>query len=153
MKAWAKRNRKKLIDVEIKSANGASFKALAPEDIEERLSDLGAPTSRLRLLNPFDPVIRDRNRLQKLFDFDYRIEIFVPAAKREYGYYVYPMLEGDRFVGRIEAKAERKAGKISVENVWWEKGVKATPARLKKLDGELDRMGRFIGARDVVWGC
>ncbi len=153
IKAWTKKRRKKLVDVEIKTASGETYKALAPEDVEENLTRLKAPTSRLRLLNPFDPVIRDRNRLARLFGFDYRVEMFVPAAKRQYGYYVYPMLEGDRFVGRIEAKADRKQGRIQVDNLWWEKGVKATPARLKKLDAELERMGRFVGARDLEWKC
>lgn len=153
VKAWTKKRRKKPVDVEIKTANGDCYKAFAPGNIEESLNNLKAPTSRLRLLNPFDPVIRDRNRLARLFGFDYRVEMFVPAAKREYGYYVYPMLEGDRFVGRIEAKADRKAQRISIDNVWWEKGVKATPARLKKLDAELERIGRFVGARDVDWKC
>ncbi len=149
--AWTKRQRKKLIDVEVVSADGATYKALAPEDIEDRLAQLKPPTSRLRILNPFDPVIRDRTRLQRLFGFDYRIEIFVPAAKRQYGYYVYPILESDRMIGRIEVRANRKKGVLSVDNVWWEKGVKATKARLNKLDAELDRMGRFVGVRDVVW--
>ena len=153
VKAWTKKRRKKLIDVEIKTADGDIYKALAPEDVEERLANINPPTSRLRLLNPFDPVIRDRNRLARLFGFDYRVEMFVPAAKREYGYYVYPMLEGDRFVGRIEAKADRKKGRLSVDNVWWERGVKLTKARATKLDAELERIGRFVGARDVDWKC
>lgn len=153
VKAWTKKRRKKLLAVEIKTATGEAYKAIAPEDIEERLAGLTAPTSRLRLLNPFDPVIRDRNRLARLFGFDYRVEMFVPAAKRQYGYYIYPMLEGDRFVGRIEAKADRKAGRLSVDNVWWEEGVKKTPVRLRKLDAELERIGRFVGAGEVDWMC
>ncbi len=150
VKDWTQKNRKTLIDVDIQMADGRVYKALASSDLEGQLSALKAPTSRLRILNPFDPVIRDRARLQRLFGFDYRIEIFVPAAKRQYGYYVYPILEGDRFVGRIEARADRKAGAINVENLWWEPGVKVTKARLNKLSAELERMGRFIGARDIV---
>lgn len=153
VKAWIRKRAKQLMEVKITCADGAHFHAFAPCDIEERIKKLKAPTSRLRLLNPFDPVIRDRNRLQRLFGFDYRNEMFTPAVKRQYGYYIYPMLEGDRMVGRIEAKADRKKGKIAVENVWWEPKVKATTARLKKLDAELERMGRFISARDVEWKC
>jgi uncharacterized protein len=96
-------------------------------------------------------VIRDRNRLTRLFGFDYRIEIFVPAAKRLWGYYVYPLLEGDRFVGRIEVKADREKGELSVHNLWHEPGVKWTDARAARLDAELARMARFIGADEVVW--
>ena len=110
-----------------------------------------APTSRLRILNPFDPVIRDRNRLTRLFGFDYRIEIFVPAAKRQWGYYVYPLLEGDRFVGRIEVKSDRDKGELSVHALWPEPGVTWTEGRQAKLEAELGRLARFVGARDVVW--
>ena len=153
VKGWTKKNRKKLVDVEIEGADGGAYKALAPADIEERLKALTPATTRLRLLNPFDPVIRDRRRLERLFGFDYRVEMFTPAAKRQYGYYVYPILEGERFVGRIEVRADRKNGALSVDNIWWERGVKVTNARLKKLDAELERIGRFVGARDVGWKC
>lgn len=152
VRAWTKRRSKDLVEVAIETTSGGQ-KALAFGDIEDRLEKLKSPTSRLRLLNPFDPVIRDRKRLEKLFSFDYRNEMFTPAAKRQYGYYIYPMLEGDRFVGRIEVKADRKAGRLRVDNVWWEPGVKPSPARLKKLDAELERMGRFVDARDVKWTC
>jgi uncharacterized protein len=153
VKAWTKKNRKRLIDVEIETADGGSYKALGASDIEERLAALKPATSRLRILNPFDPVIRDRARLERLFGFEYRVEMFTPAAKRQYGYYVYPILEGERFVGRIEAKADRKKGTLSVDNIWWERGVKASHARQRKLDAELERIGRFVGARDVSWKC
>ncbi len=150
VKGWTTKNRNTLVNVEVQTADGGVYKALAPLSLESQLNALKAPTSRLRILNPFDPVIRDRARLQRLFGFDYRIEIFVPAAKRQYGYYVYPLLEGDRFVGRIEVRADRKANAIKVENLWWEPNVKATKARLSKLASELERIGRFIGARDLV---
>ncbi|MBT8473684.1 MAG: winged helix DNA-binding domain-containing protein [Marinicaulis sp.] len=150
VKAWIKKRRRKLVPVEVVNADKSLKKAWAPADIEERIENLSAPTSRLRILNPFDPAARDRNRLQRLFGFDYRIEIFVPPAKRQYGYYVYPLLEGDRFVGRIEARANRKKKTLTIENFWWERGVKNTPARRKKLDAELERMARFVGVDEIV---
>ena len=149
-KAWAEAQIE-LVPVEIQCADNSWAAALAPADIEETLSALPAPTSRLRILNPFDPVIRDRKRLLKLFGFDYRIEIFVPAAKRRWGYYVYPLLEGDRMVGRIEVSGDRKAGGLTVKQLWQEPGVKWTGARHAKLEAELARMARFIGVEDVVW--
>ena len=150
-KDWLTANASALIPVEIQHMDGSTSAALAPADIETRLDTLPTPTSRLRILNPFDPVVRDRARLSKLFGFDYRIEIFVPAAKRKWGYYVYPLLEADRFVGRIEVRANRKANRLEVLNVWPEPRVKWTDARAKKLEAELARMARFVGAKDIVW--
>ena len=137
--------------VEIESARGEWRAALALADIETRLASVSAPAPRLRILNPFDPVIRDRNRLTRLFGFDYRIEIFVPEARRQWGYYVYPLLEGDRFVGRIEVKSDRQAGELSVHQLWPEPGVKWTDARQAKLEAELGRLARLVGEEEVVW--
>lgn len=141
------------VPVDVQAADGAWGNVFAPADIEERLAGLVAPTSRLRILNPFDPVIRDRSRLKRLFGFDYRVEMFVPAAKRQWGYYVYPLLEGDRFVGRLEVKAYRDRGVLNVINLWPEPGVKWTAARLKKLDAELARLARFVSVDSVTWSC
>tara|TARA_R110002020_G_scaffold406378_2_gene616402 strand:- start:50407 stop:51573 length:1167 start_codon:yes stop_codon:yes gene_type:complete len=151
VKDWTLANVGQLVPVEVEGNDGQWTAALAPADIETRLNAALAPTSRLRILNPFDPVIRDRNRLTRLFGFDYRIEIFVPAEKRQWGYYVYPLLEGDRFVGRIEVKSDREKGELSVHQLWSEPGVKWTDARQAKLEAELDRMARFVGATDIVW--
>jgi uncharacterized protein YcaQ len=148
---WADRHAARLVPVEIQSADGGWTKALAAPDIEDRIANLTQPTSRLRILNPFDPAIRDRARLKRLFGFEYTVEMFVPAAKRVWGYYVYPMLEGDRLVGRIEVKADRKQGCLSVQKLWWEPGVRTSAQRRKKLDGELDRLARLVGVSDVVW--
>lgn len=139
-----------LVPVQIESASGDWTDAWASPDIEARLSTLVPPTSRLRILNPFDPVIRDRNRLSRLFGFEYRVEMFVPAAKRVWGYYVFPILERDRFVGRIEVKADRKSGCMTVTKLWPEPGVAWSAARHAKLDAELDRLARFVGVREVI---
>ena len=140
-----------LITVEIENADKTITQAYGAPDIEARLTELAAPSSRLRIVNPFDPVTRDRARLDRLFGFDYRIEMFVPAAKRNWGYYVYPILEGDRFVGRIEVKATRAKSELTVFNFWPEPGVKWPTARQNKLHAELDRLGRFVGCKQVTW--
>lgn len=148
-KGWlAKAN---LTKVEIENADGTLTEVFAAKDIENRLAQLSAPSTRLRVVNPFDPVTRDRARLERLFGFDYRIEMFVPAAKRKWGYYVYPILEKDRFVGRIEVKAIRAKSQLNVINFWPEPGIKWPTARQNKLHGELERIGRFVGCKEIIW--
>ncbi len=142
---WVATHKASLVPVEVESHDGSLAKMLAPADIEQRLLDAPAPTSRLRILNPFDPAIRDRKRLEHLFGFAYRIEIFVPAAKRLWGYYVYPLLEGDRLVGRIEVDMDRRAGLLSLARLWPEAPWRWTSARQSRLESELQRIARFAG--------
>lgn len=153
VKSWLGRAGAAIVPVEVQAADGSWNAALAPADIENRLAQTAAPTSRLRILNPFDPVIRDRARLKRLFGFDYRVEMFVPAAKRQWGYYVYPLLEGDRFVGRMEVKGDRAQGDLNVLAFWPEPGVKWPAARQDKLDAELVRLARLAEVRHVSWAC
>lgn len=142
---------KGLVPVLVQGADKSFVEAYAAPDIEARLEGAEAPTIRLRILNPFDPSIRDRMRLQRLFGFEYRNEMFVPAEKRKWGYYVYPLLEGDRFVGRIELKADRAAGWMRVTGFWPEPKVIWGDTRLEKLDKELERFARLAGIKDVSW--
>lgn len=150
-RAWCReRLGGELIEVEVEPADGSKPRlAFARPDILERIAAAPEPPGRLRVLSPFDPLIRDRARARRLFGFDYRIEVFVPAAKRTYGYYVFPLLEGDRLVGRIDMKCDRGEGALRVTGLWWEPGVKPTAARRRALDAELDRQRKFAGAGRV----
>ncbi|MCV3271372.1 winged helix-turn-helix domain-containing protein [Roseobacter sinensis] len=115
------------------------------------------PTSRLRVLSPFDPALRDRKRAERLFGFDYRIEIFVPEAKRKYGYYVFPILEGDRLVGRVDMKAFRDRDVLEVRALWPEPKVRWGKGRHAAFEAELARLTRLAGVGSVAfcddWLC
>lgn len=150
-KAWA--DNADLTTVEVQSRDGSWVEAFAEADIENKLELMTTPTSRLRIINPFDPLIRDRNRLKRLFGFDYTIEIFVPAAKRQWGYYVYPLLQNDRFVGRIELKADRKKSCLNVISFWKEPKVKWGDTRFAAIERELVQFAKFGGVETVNWHC
>ncbi|HZS24593.1 MAG TPA: crosslink repair DNA glycosylase YcaQ family protein [Gaiellaceae bacterium] len=92
---------------------------------------------RTTFLSPFDRLVHDRDRAEALWGFRYRLEMYVPQAKREYGYYVLPILRGDRLVGRIEPVLDRKAGVLHVRGVWWEDGTK--PVSLQRPLRDLAR--------------
>ncbi|HEX6787974.1 MAG TPA: crosslink repair DNA glycosylase YcaQ family protein [Gaiellaceae bacterium] len=99
------------------------------------------PPPSVAFLPPFDALIWDRPFLRKLFDFDYVWELFIPPAKRRWGWYVLPILFRDRFVGRIEPRIDRDAGRIEILNVWWEE--RFAPAR---AEGFVDAMRDALGA-------
>ena len=138
------------VEIDVEGADGSLRPALAPADWEARLEALPDPIPRLRILSPFDPALRDRKRLKRLFGFDFTIEVFVPAAKRQYGYYVFPILEGTRLTGRIDLKADRAADTLRVQGYWPEAGVKLGTGRASRLATELTRIARLAGVGRIT---
>jgi uncharacterized protein YcaQ len=107
-------------------------------------ADAAPVPSRTTFLSPFDRLIHDRDRAEAIWGFRYRLEMYVPKAKREYGYYVLPILRGDRLIGRIDPILDRKAGVLRVNSVHWEPGVK--PVSLQK---PLRSLASFVGAGSI----
>jgi uncharacterized protein YcaQ len=106
-----------------------------PEAIDGRIR------ARTTFLSPFDRLVHDRARTEALWSFFYRLEMYVPKAKREYGYYVLPILHGDRLVGRIEPVYDRSTGELTVNGVWWEAGVEPVP-----LERPLAQLRRWLAS-------
>jgi uncharacterized protein YcaQ len=122
--------------------------AFAVPDWKDRLPEV---TDRTVLLCPFDPILRDRARALRLFNFDYRFEAFVPEAKRQYGYYVLPILEGENLVGRLDPKFHRDRGVLEIKGLWLEKGVRFTKVRRVAVTRAAEALAARIGAKDVEW--
>ena len=107
---------------------------------------------RTTLLSPFDNLICDRDRTELLWDFYYRIEIYVPKAKRQFGYYVLPVLEDDKLVGRVDAQMDRKANTLRVDNLYLEDKIKATKKRSRQITKSIKQLAQFLEAKDIQWG-
>jgi uncharacterized protein YcaQ len=148
-KGWCERAVKagRIEPVRVEDATGGKPQpAFALCDWRARLKQAPDAPEGIRLLAPFDPVVRDRTRCLRRFGFDYRFEAFVPGPKRVHGYFVLPILEGERLIGRLDAKAHRDQGLLEVKGLWWEKGIKPTKARAAALDEALGKLAVFVGA-------
>jgi uncharacterized protein len=119
----------RLLPVEVEGVRGQRFvvgdEAVLVDQAEREVRDgepPGGAEPGVAFLAPLDPFCWDRDLLRRLFDFDYVWEVYVPEPKRRWGYYVLPILYGDRLVGRIEPRIERRARTLNIVNVWWEPG-------------------------------
>ncbi|MFT6024864.1 MAG: hypothetical protein ACI9PY_002997 [Ascidiaceihabitans sp.] len=138
-----------IVQIMIEGADRQLKPAFARPNIADHVALDIKPTSRLRVLSPFDPALRDRKRASRLFGFDYTIEVFVPEPKRKYGYYVFPILEGDKLVGRVDMKAFRDQDVLRVKALWPERGVRWTSVRANAFESEVQRLTKLAGVSRV----
>jgi hypothetical protein len=103
---------------------------------------------RTALLSPFDRLVYDRLRAQELFDFEYTLEMYKPAAKRRWGYFALPILYGDRLVGKLDAVADRKASVLRVNAI--HEDVKFTRATAKAVQAEVRELASWLGLNDAI---
>lgn len=116
--------------------------------LADRLAN-GEWKPRTTMLSPFDNLICDRARTRLLFNFDFTIEIYVPADKRKYGYYVLPILHGDQLIGRVDSKFNKKDGRYEVYNVYAEETAPKDTVTAKAIRTNIDNLAGFIGAKEV----
>jgi uncharacterized protein len=150
----------RLVPVEVEGLRGERF--VVSEDLaylEQAVREVdndappGGTEPRVAFLAPLDPLCWDRDLLRRLFDFDYIWEVYVPAVKRRWGYYVLPILYGDRLVGRIEPRIDRPAGTLRILGLWWEAGFDplAEPTFATALADALAAHRDYAGLRSVAF--
>jgi uncharacterized protein YcaQ len=106
---------------------------------------------RTTLLSPFDNLIADRARTEALFNFDFRIEIYVPKEQRKYGYYVLPILHGDRIIGRIDPTMDRKARRLNINAVHAEPGAPMDSTTANAISESIEELAAYLGATEVAY--
>lgn len=144
--------RGELVPVEVEGVRGKRFVLRAEVEL---LAAPPEPPPSVAFLSPFDALVWDRKLLGSLFGFEYVWELFLPPAKRRWGWYVLPIVFGDRLVGRFEPRIERADGRVQVLDVWWEQGFEP-----RRADGFVDAMRdalaaylRFAGAARLEWAA
>lgn len=141
---------KRILPVQVEGIRGKMYMHAEDEALlEETLQTVYAP--RCELIAPLDPLLWDRKLIRALFDYHYSWEIYTPQEKRKFGYYVLPMVYGDRFIGRAEAVADDKNSVLHVKNVWLEPGVKRTKGLGQKIEGCMKRLSRFNHCKEVCY--
>lgn len=139
-----------LVPVDVEGVRGKRF---VLRDEADSLASPPEPVRSVAFLSPFDALVWDRVLLGSLFGFDYVWELFFPPEKRRFGWYVLPIVYGDRFVGRIEPRIEREQGSVRVLGLWWEEGF--TPKRVESfvdaMNDALDAYLRFARADRLEW--
>jgi hypothetical protein len=139
-----------LLRVEVEGFEGTAY--LHPDRLgllEEAASGEREPTL-TTLLSPFDPLVWDRQRARELFDFDYTIECYTPAAKRRYGYFTLPLLHRGRLIGRLDPKAHRGQGILEIKALHLEAGVRVSAELVADLAAALRRFAAWHGTPDLV---
>ena len=139
-----------LLQIEVKGFEGSAY--VHPDRIgliENAMSRNLEPTL-TTLLSPFDPLVSDRNRALALFDFDYKIECYTPAAKRRYGYFTLPILHRGKLIGRLDPKAHRAQGIFEIKALHMEPGVRVTKKLVTDLAAALHRFADWHGTPEIV---
>jgi len=142
-----------LLPIDVDGLKGPRYIIAAEEPMLDATADPATLPPAVSFLAPLDPIVWDRRLLRDLWGFDYLWEVYVPQAKRRWGYYVLPILFGDRFVGRIEPRLDRKAKTLNIIGIWFESGFEPMeePHFTPALRDAVEAYRSFVGATRVVW--
>lgn len=139
-----------ILSVQVEGIRGALYYRAEDRPLMDRVLAGEHFRPRCEFLAPLDPLMWDRKLIRSIFDFEYSWEIYTPPKKRKYGYYVLPVILGDRFVGRIEAAADHKSNLLTVRHFWPETDIRLTKAHLAKLDSAIRRLAKFNGCTEIL---
>lgn len=140
-----------IIPVQVEGVRQTLYARREAIPLLERACSGEAFKARCETIAPLDPMLWDRKLIRALFDFDYSWEIYTPAAKRRFGYYVLPLVYGDRFIGRVEAARDDKAHVLTVRHVWLEDGVRRTKKLDTAVSGCMKRLAKMNGCKSLEW--
>lgn len=140
----------KLLEITVEGIKDKLYCLVSDRDLLEKILQEEKLKPRCELVAPLDSMLWDRKLIKALFDFDYKWEIYTPEEQRKFGYYVLPLLYGDRLIGRVEAVCDRKAKALLVKNIWYEAGVKQSKTLTKALEDCIGRFATFHGCKEIV---
>ena len=140
-------NKSKLVELEISGLKDSYY---ATQEYLALNYPIKKQPARLHILSPFDNFIIQRERILKLFDFDYTIECYLPKPKRKFGYFVLPILWGEELVGRLDAKAERRTRELKIHTIYLENNFKPTDAFLKAFSKKLFEFAKFNSCTSIL---
>jgi len=142
--------KKEIVKVEIEGINTPFY--TAAENVDQ-IESPGNIRSQASFIAPLDNLMWDRNLISTLFDFDYSWEIYKPPEKRQYGYYVLPVIYRDQFIARFEPKRQAKEKCLTVKNWWWEPGVRKSDKMKREIQESLEAFTEFLGMKELVTEC
>jgi uncharacterized protein YcaQ len=140
----------KLVEVGVDGVKLPLYMRSEDEMLLNKTLDSSAPLSRVVIMAPLDNLLWDRRFVKELFDFAYIWEVYKPVADRRYGYYVLPILYGDRFVARFEPGQDKKNGTLIIKNWWWESGIKQSERMRNDLIQCFGQFLNFLGADNLL---
>lgn len=141
----------KILEVQVEGCKETFYCLVQDREMMEDILKAPVLKSRTELIAPLDSMIWDRKLIKELFNFDYKWEIYKPEEERKYGYYVLPILSGDRFIGRTEVLSDRKNNKLVVKNIWFEPGISLTNKISNDLKQCFSRFRKFHGLNEICY--